>query len=188
MACSSINNGHSSPVSCSEFKDAIVSSCRPGAAILLQAARCSIATSIPSAAATADRRRGDRRINAITSRTNPAPVDRSSDPTRRRSGPGPGPGRSGPVRAHHITEEIITGGHLLYARHAASVVCHRRQLFVVLINRKIINTLDGAAAFFPAPSGHHGDIFPNARRINSAAAADVSSYSERAVTSTTPAG
>jgi len=54
-------------------------------------------------------------------------------------------GSTASASVHHITEEIITGvggGHLLYVRHASRLPLPR-QLSAVLINRKIINTLDG---------------------------------------------
>jgi len=168
VACSSINNGRSSPVICCKFKDAIISSCRPRAAAAVRCDAVCIAISCINSVEAAISCGNCRPATARSMRSHPGRITRRSTAlairlsVARLGRPG---GLSWSVRAHHITEEIITGGHLLYARHAVSVDCHRCQLFRVLINRKIINTLDGAGAFFQAPSGRDADIFPNERRI-----------------------
>jgi len=128
-------------------------------------------------------RRGDSKINVITSRTDPG----AGRPLARFTGRSHSPqGRA--VRAHHITEEIITVGHLLYARHAG--VSRLPALPAVgRINQpknyKHTRRLR-RAAFFQAPVGR---VRPRWRYFSqcashnlTAADASVSSYSERSTT------
>jgi len=124
---------------------------------------CWIATSSPSrrpsAAAIADWRRRDRKINAIISTTDPTGAtgpplqlsDRASV------------GQVGVCTSHNGRNNYWPSPVVRSSRSVSPLpFC---QLFVVLINRKIINTLDVAGTFFQAPSAQNGDIFPDVRRI-----------------------